>query len=121
MGKKHFGKRRNCSLPPVSPIPTVFSKDLYCRHVKTWACLEKVLQIGRKHCEKRRNCSLRAISPIPTMFSKYLYCRHVKTWACLVNTVSQLKGKPVLLIRSYNEYSTHKHNKHLYSKKTESS
>ena len=24
-----------------SPFPTVFSKDLYCRHVKTWACLGK--------------------------------------------------------------------------------
>ena len=27
-GQKHCGKRRNCSLP-----------DLYCRHVKTRACL----------------------------------------------------------------------------------
>ena len=24
-----------------SPFPTVFSKDLYCRHVKTRACLGK--------------------------------------------------------------------------------
>ena len=23
------------------PFPTVFSKDLYCRHVKTMACLGK--------------------------------------------------------------------------------
>ena len=41
MGRKHCGKRRNCSLRAISPFPTVFSKDLYCRHVKTRACLGK--------------------------------------------------------------------------------
>ena len=39
--EKHGGKRRNCSLRSISPFPTVFSKDLYCRHVKTRACLGK--------------------------------------------------------------------------------
>ena len=38
-GRKHSGKRRNCSLRAISPFPAVFSKDLYCRHVKTRACL----------------------------------------------------------------------------------
>ena len=38
-GRKHCGKRRNCSSRAISPFPTVFSKDLYCRHVKTRACL----------------------------------------------------------------------------------
>ena len=41
MGRKHCGKRRNCSLRAISPFPTVFSKDLYCKHVKTRACLGK--------------------------------------------------------------------------------
>ena len=41
MGRKHCGKRRNCSLRAISPFPTVFSKDLCCRHVKTRACLGK--------------------------------------------------------------------------------
>ena len=40
-GIKHCGKRRNCLLQAISPFPTVFSKDLYCRQVKTRACLEK--------------------------------------------------------------------------------
>ena len=40
-GRKHCGKRRNCSLRAISPFPSVFSKDLYCRHVKTRACLRK--------------------------------------------------------------------------------
>ena len=41
MVRKHYGKRRNCSLRAISPFPTVFSKDLYCRHIKTRACLGK--------------------------------------------------------------------------------
>ena len=41
MGGKHCGKRRNCSLRAISPFPTMFSKVLYCRHVKTKACLGK--------------------------------------------------------------------------------
>ena len=40
-GRKHCGKWRNCSLRAISPFPTVFSKDLCCRHVKTRACLRK--------------------------------------------------------------------------------
>ena len=40
-GRKHCGKRRNCSLRAISPFPIVFSKVLYCRHVKTRACLGK--------------------------------------------------------------------------------
>ena len=38
-GRKLCGKRKNCSLRAISPFPTEFSKDLYCRHVKTRACL----------------------------------------------------------------------------------
>ena len=41
MGRKHSGKGRNCLLRAISPFPTVFSKDLYGRHVKTRACLGK--------------------------------------------------------------------------------
>ena len=43
MGRKHRGKRRNCSFRAISSFPTVFSKDFYCRHVKTRACLGKGL------------------------------------------------------------------------------
>ena len=39
--RKHRGKRRNCSLWAISSFPTVFPKDLFCRHVKTRACLGK--------------------------------------------------------------------------------
>ena len=33
------GKKRNCSLQAISPFSTVFSKYLYCKHVKTRNCL----------------------------------------------------------------------------------
>ena len=41
MGRKRCGKSRNCSLRAISAFSTVFSKDLYCRHVKTRAYLGK--------------------------------------------------------------------------------
>ena len=44
MARKHRGKRRNCSLRAISPFLTVFSKDLYWRHLKTRACLGKGLK-----------------------------------------------------------------------------
>ena len=34
MGRKHCGKRRNCSLRAISPFPTVFSKGFFPRGVK---------------------------------------------------------------------------------------
>ena len=40
-GRKRCGKRINCSLRAIYPFPTVFSKDSFCRHVKTRACLAK--------------------------------------------------------------------------------
>ena len=40
-GRKHCGKRKNCLLRAISPFPTVFSKDMHCRHVTTRACLGK--------------------------------------------------------------------------------
>ena len=35
------GKGEIAHYEQFSPFPTVFSKDLYCRHVKTRACLGK--------------------------------------------------------------------------------
>ena len=41
MDRKHCRKRRNWLYQAISPFPTVFSKDLYCKHVKAKACLGK--------------------------------------------------------------------------------
>ena len=42
---KHCEKRRNCSLRAISPFPTVYSKDLSCRHVKTRPCMQKAYDV----------------------------------------------------------------------------
>ena len=42
---KHCVKRRNCSLRAISPFPTVFSKDLYCRYVKNQGFSDKGLSV----------------------------------------------------------------------------
>ena len=39
---ENCGKRRDCSLRAISPFPTVFSKDLYCGHVKPGLVWESV-------------------------------------------------------------------------------
>ena len=36
IGRKHRGKRRNCSLRAISPFPTGFSKGLFSRGIKRW-------------------------------------------------------------------------------------
>ena len=38
-GRKHCGKRRNCSLRAISPFPTVFSKGVFPRGVKSCHCV----------------------------------------------------------------------------------
>ena len=52
--RKHCGTRRNCSLRAISLCPTVFSKGLYCRQVKTRACLGKSLSYLKKKGRKSR-------------------------------------------------------------------
>ena len=39
MGRKHCGKRRNCSLRAIFPFSTVFSKGLFPRGVKRCHCV----------------------------------------------------------------------------------
>ena len=38
-GRKHCGKRRNCSFQAISPFPTVFSKGLFPRGIKRCHCV----------------------------------------------------------------------------------
>ena len=87
MGRKHCGKRRNCSLRAISSFPTVFSKVLYCRHAKDGACLEKRLTTvcsgpARWHSGERVGCCefdsrLRRTS-FPTYFRLSPLQQHVR-------------------------------------------
>ena len=53
-GRKHSGKRKNCSLRAISPFPTVFSKGLFPRGVKNFIVWEWVKRVtsewGRWKC-----------------------------------------------------------------------
>ena len=45
-GRKECGKKRNSSLRAISTtFPIQFSKDLYCKHIKTMGLLGKVLSV----------------------------------------------------------------------------
>ena len=60
MGRKHCGKRRNCSLRATSPFPMVFSKDLYCKHVKTravWARVKCLIVDNNSRPKKGDTCT----------------------------------------------------------------
>ena len=37
--RKPCGKWRNCLVGAISSFPTLFSKDLYCKHIKSRHCL----------------------------------------------------------------------------------
>ena len=50
-GRKHCGKRRNCSLRAISPFPTVFSEGLFHRGVKK--CFQKAcFPEASERCQK---------------------------------------------------------------------
>ena len=42
LGRKHWGKWRNCSLRAISSFPTLFSKGYFLRFVKSRDCVERV-------------------------------------------------------------------------------
>ena len=42
MGEKTLWEKEKLLVTSNSPLRTVFSKDLYCRHVKTRACFGRV-------------------------------------------------------------------------------
>ena len=68
--EKHWEKE-NCLLRAISPFPTVFSNDLYCRQVKTRACLGKGNPIPKyailrpsqiqRSCRRQLKCSYERI------------------------------------------------------------
>ena len=83
MGRKHCGKRRNCSLGAVSPFPSVFLKDLDYRHVKSRACLGKgevklfSLSANAFNFDQSQNLSL--VKPLPPEFEQTWKRHHSKT------------------------------------------
>ena len=63
IGRKHWAKRRNCSLRAISPFPMVFSKDLYCRHEKKQDLLGKGFNFSWRWKLKLRQFTLHPTIP----------------------------------------------------------
>ena len=61
----------NCLLQAISPFPTVFSKDLYCRHVKTRACWDRVNSLLADNSEKRREFICLGFYAISTVYQLF--------------------------------------------------
>ena len=86
MGSKHCGKRRNCLSQAISHFPTVFSNDLYGRHLTPGLVWERVDQVSKNlnqktfenmGIKKQKMLFNRIFSPFPTMSStlpKYRNC-----------------------------------------------
>ena len=104
MGRKHCRKRRNCSLRAISPLPTVFSKELYCRHVKTRACLGKVQKGQKTLWKKEKKYWLPACTLFPKMFSKVYFFKIVTKSLVKVKWFEEKRKKfPILIL--YNPKS----------------
>ena len=52
------GKGENCLLQAISPFSTVFTKDLYCRHVKCRDCLGKGYERSPFENNMNENCKV---------------------------------------------------------------
>ena len=94
-GRKHCGKRRNCSLRTISPFPIGFSKDWYCRHVKTRASLEKDYRISpNKHSRSYAKHRLGAYVLYPICKAKSLsnFVYH-----CVLEMFNPFRNKPWFL------------------------
>ena len=85
MDLKHGEKRRNCSYRTFSAFPAVFSKNVYCRHVETRACLGKGYL-----CVFHLYVGLQALH---FSFSRSVFKRHI--FQTLINLGLFGKGLPV--------------------------
>ena len=86
-GRKHFGKTRNCSLQARSPFLTVFSKDMYVRHIKKQGFVwERVNALSNNNCRFSQN------NPFPN--KSWLLC------VCITRLLKTLWEKEKLLVTS---------------------
>ena len=75
-------KRNKCSLRAISPFPTVFSKDLYCTHVKTRVCLGKGDERMEKIVEKGKKMLVNSIFSFSNNIFKYCFSRVIRSGDC---------------------------------------
>ena len=118
MERKHCEKTRNCLFRATSPFPTVFSKDLYCRHVKIKvingliACfmlanlfVEEMNMNNAYNCQTDGVCS--SLSSLLCIFISlvhiYLSCAYLSL-LCIFMSIQSL----ISLVRTVNDFRTEK-------------
>ena len=85
MGRKHLGEKEKLLVTSNFSLPTVFSKDLYCRHVKIRACLEPfLLLIPTDKGQSSIMDTILAIQIQVFIKTKQDHCMQVPTLGCLV-------------------------------------
>ena len=118
--RQHCGKRRDCSSRAISPFPTVFSKDFYCRHIKTRAYLGKgyiacfTLSISLMTNDLPTaftflmlvEHNLSALVFVPLLFPKVLFGSIIETCDCVVSSLQlEIKMLFFLIIHCLVVYS----------------
>ena len=91
------GKRRNCSLRAISPFPTVFSKDLYCRYVKIWACLGMGLQWICVYMDHNQVQAQSTRSITVYLIFGVISLHHFTFWIFVCSITSKTDGRHYLL------------------------
>ena len=100
--RKHCGKRRNCSFRAISPFPTVFSKGLYCRHIKTRAYLERVNTLSNN--KRLDSTKLKAFADDEINFAKMMIyvCEYRTFWGKGINASYQhLSLLPTMISKGF--------------------
>ena len=73
MGRKHCGKRRNCSLRAISPFTTVFSKGLFPGGIKSvivWEWVKEFADNNFKFDENSKKISKHVENTLKTLWEK---------------------------------------------------
>ena len=95
--KKHCGKRRKCWLTAFSPFPTMFSKSLFLRVIKSQDCVvksEKLLVVSPFHHNDFQD--LKNWSLVEIMSYKILKWNIVRTVSVVTCTQQPLVLEPLL-------------------------
>ena len=69
---------RNCSLRAISPFPTMFSKDLYCRHVETWERVKDMINNLKKIPFSTVNFLIVSKYKLPKRYHKFVHVMSFK-------------------------------------------
>ena len=91
--RKHYGKRRYCLLSAISPFPMIFSKGLYCRHIKNQELFGGVNKyVNCTYSSEAEICVSTIHISVPEIyFNSYMKMHQPSVPEIFVSTVQYLK------------------------------